>query len=87
MLSHKLVYHARTKHIEMHYHFLREKVLVGDIDLVCVSMEEQGADVFTKVLDTEKLHRFISLLGVLELDLSLRWSVEMSSSTSHVMHG
>ena len=41
---------ARTKHIEVHYHFVREKVLVGDIDLVYVSIEEQVADIFTKAL-------------------------------------
>ena len=45
------------------------------------------ADVFTKALDTEKLRKFRSLLGVLEMDLSLRGSVEISSSTPDVYLG
>ena len=58
------VYHARTKHIEVHYHFIRERVLAGDIGLVYVSTEDQIADIFTKALGAEKLRRFKTMLGV-----------------------
>ena len=68
----------------MHYHFVREKVLAGEVDLVYVSTEEQVVDILTKALGTEKLCRFRSLLGVLKMDLSLRGSVEISSSTRDV---
>ena len=61
------VYHARTKHIEVHYHYVREKVLLGLIDLVYVSTEDQVADIFTKSLGAEKLRKFRDLLGVQEL--------------------
>jgi len=74
------MFHARTKHIEVHYHFIREKVLAGEIDLIYVSTEDQVADIFTKVLGAKKHCRFRSTLGVM-LELSLRGSVEMSSST------
>ena len=47
------MYHARIKHIEVHYHFVREKVLVGDIDLVYVNTEEHVASMFTKALGIE----------------------------------
>ena len=40
MLANNLVYHVRTKHVEVHYHFVREKVLVGEVDLVYVSAKE-----------------------------------------------
>ncbi len=76
------VYHARTKHIEVHYHFIREKVLVKEIDLIHVSTEDQVADIFTKALSINKLRKFRKMLGVLEVDLSLKGSVENSSSTS-----
>ena len=33
-LARNPVFHAQTKHIEVHYHYVRERVLVGDIDLV-----------------------------------------------------
>ncbi len=48
LLANNPVYHARTKHIEVHYHFIREKVLTKEIDLVHVSIEDQVADIFTK---------------------------------------
>jgi hypothetical protein len=82
LLANNPVYHARTKHIEVHYHFIREKVLVKEIDLIHVSTEDQVADIFTKALSTNKLRKFRKMLGVLEVDLSLRGSVENSSSTS-----
>jgi hypothetical protein len=43
------VYHARTKHIEVHYHFIREKVLAKEIDLIHVSTENQVVDIFTRL--------------------------------------
>jgi hypothetical protein len=67
------VFHARTKHIEVHYHFIKEKVLAGEIDLIYVSTEDRVADIFTKVLGAEKHRRFRRMLGVMEL--SLRGSV------------
>jgi len=66
------VFHARTKHIEVHYHFIRERVLASEIDLIYVSTEDQVVDIFTKVLGAEKHRRFRSMLGVMELELSLR---------------
>jgi len=75
------VFHARTKHIEVHYHFIREKVLAGEIHLIYVSIKDQVADIFTKVLGAQKHRRFRNRLGVIELELSLKGSVEMSSST------
>ena len=80
-LARNPVFHARTKHIEVHYHFVRERVLAGDIDLTYVGTDEQVADIFTKALGAEKLRRFRAMLGVQEMALSLRGSVEISSST------
>jgi hypothetical protein len=82
LLANNPVYHARTKHIEVHYHFIREKVLVKEINLIHVSTEDQVANIFTKALGTNKLKRFRKMLGVLEVNLSLRGNVQNSSSTS-----
>jgi hypothetical protein len=76
------VYHAKIKHIEVHYHFIREKVLPKEIDLVHVNTENQVVDIFTKALGTDKLKKFRQMFGVLEVDLNLKGSVENSSSTS-----
>ncbi len=66
----------------MHYHFIREKVITKEIDLIHVNIEDQVADIFTKALGTDKLKKFRKMFGVLEMDLSLKGSVENSSSTS-----
>ncbi|MCO5587017.1 hypothetical protein L7F22_040962 [Adiantum nelumboides] len=80
-LAQNPVFHARTKHIEVHYHFIRERVLNGSIHLTFVRTDEQVVDVFTKALGAEKLRQFRAMLGVRELALRLRGSVEISSST------
>jgi hypothetical protein len=82
LLANNPVYHAKTKHIEVHYHFIKEKVLAKEIDLIHVNTEDQVVDIFTKVLGIDKLKKFRKMLGVLKVDLSLRGSVENSSSTS-----
>jgi hypothetical protein len=82
LLANNPVYQARTKHIEVHYHFIREKVIAKEIDLIHVSTEDQIVDIFTKALSINKLRKFRKMLGVLEVDLSLWGSVENSSLTS-----
>jgi hypothetical protein len=42
------VFYARTKHIEVDYHFIREKVCNNDIKIQHVSSIDQIANVFTK---------------------------------------
>ena len=67
MLASNLVYHACSKHIEVHYHFIREMVLAGKIDLHHVKAEDQVADIFTKSLGKDKFIHFRELLGVLQM--------------------
>ncbi|MCO5559591.1 hypothetical protein L7F22_013192 [Adiantum nelumboides] len=73
-------FHAPMKHIEVHYHFIKEKVLNGHIDLDYAGTEDHAADLFTKTLGVEKLRRFRGMLGLRDMALSLRGSVDMSSS-------
>jgi hypothetical protein len=82
LLVNNPVYHAKTKHIEVHYHFIREKVLAKEIDLIHVNTEDQFVDIFTKVLGIDKLKKFRKMLGVLKAELNLKGSVENSSSTN-----
>jgi len=69
------VFHARTKHIETHYHFVREKVLTQDIELKKIGTEDQVADIFTKALTKAKFEVFRSALGVVDSKFALRGSV------------
>jgi hypothetical protein len=54
LLVNNPVYHARKKHIEVHYHFIREKIIAKEIDLIHVSTKDQIVDIFTKALDINK---------------------------------
>jgi len=72
LLANNPVYHVRTKHIEVQYHFIREKFLARKINLIHVSTKNQVVDIFTEALSTNKLRKFRKMLGVLKVDLSLR---------------
>jgi hypothetical protein len=82
LFTNNLVHHVRTKHIEVHYHFIREKVLAKEIDFIHVNIEDQVANIFSKALGANKLRNFRKMLGLLEVNLNLKGSVENSSSTS-----
>ncbi len=58
LLAYNPVYHARTKHIEVHYHFIREKILARKINLTHVNTENQVVDIFTKALGINNLRKF-----------------------------
>jgi hypothetical protein len=60
-----LVFHAQTKHIETHYHYIREKFIESkEIDLVHFPKGDQVVDIFTKTLDRTKYSQFRNELGV-----------------------
>ncbi|GKD03140.1 integrase [Tanacetum coccineum] len=51
-LSANLIIHACTKHVEIDYHFVREKVAQGDLRVQHISTHDQIVDIFTKPLPT-----------------------------------
>ena len=59
------VQHSRTKHIDIRYHFIREHVMNGTIELHFFPIEKQLADIFTKPLDESTFSRLVSELGML----------------------
>ena len=61
--------HARTKHSEMHYHFVSECVLSGEVELLYVPTDRQVAEIFTKPLGLDKLRHFSSEVGLQRLDV------------------
>jgi len=56
----------RTKHIDIRYHFIREKIEDDIIKLYHIPSEDQIADILTKSLSVEKFSKFISSLGIVE---------------------
>ena len=59
------VQYLRTKHIDIKYHFIREHVMNGTVELHFVPSEKQLADIFTKPLDESTFSRLVSELGML----------------------
>ena len=49
------LFHARTKHIEVHNHFVCECVLNDEVELQYVRIDRQATDIFMKVPGLEKL--------------------------------
>ncbi|KAJ9557778.1 hypothetical protein OSB04_012392 [Centaurea solstitialis] len=62
------VLHSKTKHIEIRYHFIRDHVMNGDVELHFVPTEYQLTDLFTKLLDEKRFNQLISELGMLNPD-------------------
>jgi hypothetical protein len=67
-LSEKPVFHDRSKHIEMKYHFIRDMVQRGAMKLQYIRTDEQIADILTKPLSLTKLVHFRDKLGIAEND-------------------
>ena len=59
------MFHAHTKHIEVHYHYVRERLSEGDIIMTYVPTQDNPADLFTKALPREKFEAFRKALGLL----------------------
>jgi hypothetical protein len=52
------IFHARMKHIEVDYHFIRERVAQGLLEVRPISTKDQITDGFTKPLTTRLLQQF-----------------------------
>jgi hypothetical protein len=66
-LSANPIFHARTKHIEDDYHFVRERVVRKLLKIDFVSSRDQVADGFTKPLPVRQLENFKHNLNLAQL--------------------
>jgi hypothetical protein len=64
-LAKNQVYHARTKHIDVRYHFVRDVLDDGDILLVKIHTNDNPADMLTKVVTGVKFKHCKNLLRIL----------------------
>ncbi|GKA42771.1 retrovirus-related pol polyprotein from transposon TNT 1-94 [Tanacetum coccineum] len=63
-LSCNNVQHSRSKHIDIRFHFIKEHVENGVIELYFVNTEYQLADIFPKALARERIEFLINKLGM-----------------------
>ena len=58
------VYHARTKHISVRYHKVRELIATGDVILEKVHTSENAADMLTKTVTADKFKHCLDLINI-----------------------
>lgn len=63
-LAKNAVFHKRSKHIDIQYHFTRELVAKNEIEIVYLRTDSMLADIFTKALPKIKHNRAIKMLNL-----------------------
>nr|GEW41414.1 hypothetical protein [Tanacetum cinerariifolium] len=61
-ISYNPVQHSRTKHIAVRYHFIKEHIEKGTIELYFVKTDYQLADIFTKALPSDRFNYLVRRL-------------------------
>ena len=61
------VFHKRTKHIEIDYHFVREKIQLCLISTGYMKTEEQLGDIFTKTLSGDRVSYLCNKLCMIDI--------------------
>ena len=62
----KPVFHQRSKHIDIKYHFIRSKLQLGNISVHHIASKENVADIFTKPVN--KLKKKIQINSVINCE-------------------
>lgn len=70
------IYHARTKHVEIDNHFIREKVLSKDIVVRHAGSSDQQVDIFTESLSMARILFLKNKLMVVDTLLRCRYTHE-----------
>lgn len=61
------VQHSLTKHISIRYHFIREHVMSGTVEMHFVPTDQQLADIFTKPLNEATFSKLVNELGMVSI--------------------
>nr|GEW55674.1 putative ribonuclease H-like domain-containing protein [Tanacetum cinerariifolium] len=78
------VQHSKTKHIDIRYHFIKEHVEKGNVELYFVGTEYQLANLFTKALPKERFEYLVHRIVIIIKNHLLQFSIAASSSVPSI---
>jgi hypothetical protein len=84
-LSTNLVYHARTKHVEIDFHFVKDMVTKKLISINFISSKDQVTDIFTKPLSSLRFNILRDKLNIISIPFSLKGRIRDILSTTQLM--
>ncbi|CAH1450223.1 unnamed protein product [Lactuca virosa] len=67
-ICHNPVQHSKTKHIALRYHFIKDHVEDGNVEVHFVRSSDQLADIFTKALPEASFNKILQGLGMMEAE-------------------
>nr|GEU61210.1 hypothetical protein [Tanacetum cinerariifolium] len=76
--------HSRTKHIAVRYHFIKEHVEKGTIELYFIKTDYQLADLFTKALPADRFNYLVRRLGIVQTEMELVLEKSQQGSSHEV---
>jgi hypothetical protein len=74
------IFHARMKHIELHHHYIFERIEAGEIDVTYISTNEQEANIMTMPLGKAKFEVFRYKIGLHSVQEKLKIVVQLINS-------
>ncbi|GKB40179.1 retrovirus-related pol polyprotein from transposon TNT 1-94 [Tanacetum coccineum] len=80
------VQHSRSKHIDIHRHFIREQVEKGVVELYFVMTDYQLADIFTKALPRERFEFLLPRLGMKSMTPETLKRLQEGEEDSRIQH-
>ena len=66
-LAKNQTYHARTKHIDVKYHYVREIIEGGDVLLKKIDTKDNPSDMLTKIVSGVKFQYCLKLIQIFRL--------------------
>jgi hypothetical protein len=81
-LSVNLIFNARTKHLEIDFHFVRELVAAKSLEILFIPSFDQLADVLTKPLVSKRFHLLCFKLNVRSPPLNLREGINAHKTST-----